>query len=95
MSDETLAAVAVAATVATVRVDTEGGTLARARRVVLPASLLLNCENSLFSIPVESYLFLQDDDGPVVGSMVDIFANISSSTSRGGFGRGRGAAPPS
>lgn len=44
MSDD-LSAVDVAATVVTVRVDTEGGMLARARRVVLPASLLLNCEN--------------------------------------------------
>lgn len=50
MSDDPLAAVAVAATVATVRVDTEGGMLARARRVVLPASLLLNCENLPLSL---------------------------------------------
>lgn len=47
MSDD-LSAVDVAATVVTVRVDTEEGMLVRARRVVLPASLLLNCKHSLF-----------------------------------------------
>lgn len=47
MSDD-LSAVDVAATVVTVRVDTEEGMLERARRVVLPASLLLNCKHSLF-----------------------------------------------
>lgn len=43
-----LSAVDVAATVVTVRVDTEEGMLVRAKRVVLPASLLLNCKHSLF-----------------------------------------------
>lgn len=47
MSDD-LSAVDVAATVVTVRVDTEEGMLVRARRVVLPASLLLNCKHSPF-----------------------------------------------
>lgn len=40
-------AVAVA-TVVTARVDTEEGTLARARRVVLLASLLLNCRTDSY-----------------------------------------------
>lgn len=45
-ASDDLSAVDVAATVATVREDTDGGMLARARRavLVLPASMLLNCE---------------------------------------------------
>lgn len=54
MSDD-LSAVDVAATVVTVRVDTEGGMLARARRVVLPASLLLN---SVVALAVDVVLLL-------------------------------------
>lgn len=43
-ASDDLSAAAVAATVVTVRVDTEGGMLARARRAVPLASLLLSCE---------------------------------------------------
>lgn len=56
MSDD-LSAVDVAATVATVRVDTEEGMLVRARRVVLPASLLLNCKHSPFYLSDDGSLF--------------------------------------
>lgn len=89
MSDD-LSAVDVAATVVTVRVDTEGEMLARvARRVVLPASLLLNCEN--FSFSFEMMVSLR----PESSAIGCIFANLFFRYSRGGFGRGRGAAPPS
>lgn len=56
MSDD-LSAVDVAATVVTVRVDTEEGMLVRARRVVLPASLLLNCKHSPFLSDDGSFFF--------------------------------------
>lgn len=71
MSDD-LSAVDVAATVVTVRVDTEGGMLARARRVVLPASLLLNCENSppLSSLEMNGFLLRPPE---FIGPMVGIF----------------------
>jgi hypothetical protein len=43
-ASDDLSAVAVVVTEVTVRVDTDEGMLARARRVVLLASLLLSCE---------------------------------------------------
>lgn len=88
MSDD-LSAVDVAATVVTVRVDTEEGMLVRARRVVLPASLLLNCKHSLsFFQAMDFYGLNWDVD---LGHWLTFFLPYS----RGGFGRGRGAAPPS
>lgn len=78
MSDD-LSAVDVVVTVVTVRVDTEGGMLARARRVVLPASMLLNCEHflSLFLLLFpskchQSFFFWR----PGLGSLVGDFANF-------------------
>lgn len=82
MSDD-LSAVDVAATVVTVRVDTEGGMLARARRVVLPASLLLNCENIppfLFGDDMNGFLLLRPPEF-IIGSMVgDILLTFSFPT---------------
>jgi hypothetical protein len=43
-ASDDLSAAAVVVTEVTVRVDTDEGMLARARRVVLPASSLLSCE---------------------------------------------------
>lgn len=89
MSDD-LSAVDVAATVVTVRVDTEEGMLVRAKRVVLPASLLLNCKHSL-SLAFRRWISYGPDFGVDFGTSANFFLLYS----RGGFGRGRGAAPPS
>jgi hypothetical protein len=56
VSDD-LSAVDVAATVVTVRVDTEEGMLVRAKRVVLPASLLLSCKHSPFFLLDDGFSF--------------------------------------
>ena len=65
----------------TVRVDIADAMLARARRVVLLVALLLNCENGPSLWKYNSYVY---------DEMLTFFF-----FSRGGFGRGRGAAPPS
>lgn len=83
-------AVAVAATEVTVRVVTEDVMLERARRVVLLASLLLSCEFPLIS-------FTNYAKAMVANAIKDVMetASLTPVNSRGGYGRGRGAAPPS